>query len=61
MNKVSRVGQCGDLIVYGRTGRMRSVALVKVLDDTAAAVWEVLDLETGEVFKAMSSNIRFYR
>ena len=60
MNKVSRVGQCGDLVVYGRTGE-RSVAWVKVLDDTAAAVWEVLDLETGEVFKAMASNIRFYR
>ncbi len=61
MNKVSRVGQTGDLVVYSHIGRPERVVLVKVLNDTAAAVWEVVDMETGEVFKAIAMHIRFYR
>jgi hypothetical protein len=55
MNTVSRVGQRGDFIGNG------VARWVEVLDDTPAAVWKVKDLDTGEAFFAVSSNIRFYK
>lgn len=59
MNKASRVGKRGELMIFVN-GQRTCGGCVEVLDDKAAAVWVVRNVETGAVFKVMAGTIRLY-
>ena len=56
----SRVGARGDVISFDKAGKPSVSAFVEVLDDSAAAVWQVRDIKTGRMFRVLASTIRFY-